>query len=43
MILYFRFIVELEVGDELAVLTYSNTSKINLHPTKINNENKLGE
>ena len=34
--------MELSIGDELAVLTFSNSSRIHLDPTSINQENKPG-
>ena len=40
--LYCRFITQLSVGDELAVVTFSETSRINLEPTRVSKTNKEG-
>ena len=40
--LYCRFITQLAPGDELAIVTFSQTSRINLEPTRVSETNKEG-
>ena len=38
----YRFITQLQPGDELAIVTFSNTARINLEPTRVSQTNKEG-